>query len=384
MLLWLIILALTGAASAYLAWPLLRPRPSTVAVESGAGIREVYKDQLTEIEADLARGLIGVEEAAAARLELARRLLAQADDPAPTPVSASAPSPQLLAGIAAAVPILALVLYAALGAPSQPGRPTEAAKVLDMRTPKPSGPDIDELVAKVEARLRSNPEDGRGWDVIAPVYLKSRRYDEAEAAFARAIEMLGETSKRLLGLAESAVRKKDGQISDEARAVFEKVVKAEPSNLEARFWLALAHEQRGSFKQAADDYRALLSAAPPDAPWRATVMERLAAVAGAAPSTSDTAIAPKGPTASEVAAAGDMTPEARQQMIGGMVAGLHARLKVNGRDAGGWQRLLRAYGVMGDLPKAKEALAEARRALAEDKVGLGAVDEVAREMGLGS
>ena len=92
----------------------------------------------------------------------------------------------------------------------------------------------------------------------------------------------------------------------------------------------------------------------------------------------------KGPTAGDVAAAADMSPEARQQRIAGMVGNLHARLKADGRDAAGWQRLLRAYAVLGDLPKANAALGEARRALAEDKAGLGAVDALAREMGLGS
>jgi cytochrome c-type biogenesis protein CcmH len=384
MLFWLIIVTLTAAVALIIAWPLLWPRPGdarAASADAGAGVQAVFKDQLAEIDADLARGMIGEADAEAARIELSRRLLAHAATRTePTAAGMRALPLTLRAGIAAVIPVLALALYAGLGAPGLPGRPSAATQVQDARKAKPGEPDIDQLVAKVEERLRQNPEDARGWDVIAPVYLRAQRYEEARAAFARAIAALGETPKRLGGFAESAIRAKDGIVTDEARAAFEKVLKIEPNQVEARFWLALAREQRGELKQAAEEYRGLLAVAPPDAPWRGAVAERLAAVAAASGEVAPS----KGPTAGDVAAAAEMAPEARQQMIAGMVGNLHARLKADGRDAAGWQRLLRAYAILGDLPQANAALGEARRALAEDKAGLSAVDALAKEMGLGS
>ncbi len=395
MLLWLILSVLTGVVVLVVAWPLLRSQSRDVALPpAGAGSLNVYKDQLAEIDGDLARGAIGKAETEAAKIELSRRLLAQAAREPVKKAKSAPPKPDVarslrLARVAvvAAIPLIAVALYSAYGVPDLPGRPQAAKPVLQANKPAPGipkgTPDVGQLIAQVEARLREAPEDGRGWDVIAPVYLRDQRYAEARTAYARAIALLGETPKRLLGLAESAIRVSNGQVTAEARAAFEKILKAEPNRIEPRFWLAVAREQSGDVQQAAEEYRALLALAPADAPWRATVVERLAAIApGSAVPKAD--VTERGPTAEEAAAAASMKPEARQQMIAGMVDSLHARLKANGRDPAGWQRLLRSYAVLGDLPKANAALAEARRALAEDSAGLTSIDALAREMGLGS
>jgi cytochrome c-type biogenesis protein CcmH len=383
MLLWLAIICLTLATAFAVGRPLLRKAPIEPPFETTeAGRRAVYADQLAEIDVELARGVIGAADAEAARIEISRRLLAhETTKQTKSKAIAGDPSSGLRTAIVAFIPVLALGLYTVLGRPSLPGQPhaQQVASAQERGKGAPGAAAIDELITKVEARLREAPEDGRGWDAIAPVYLKVQRYDEARAAYARAIELLGESQKRLIGRAESAVSAANGTVTDEARDAFEKVLKVEPGRLEARFWLALAREQHGELEPAAVEYRAILAAAPPNAPWRGAVDERLAAVTGGG------AVQPeKGPTANDVAASKAMSPEARQQMIAGMVERLHQRLKADGRDAAGWQKLLRAYAAMGDKPKAVAALAEARNALAGDTTGLGAIDALAREIGLGS
>lgn len=379
-MLWFAILVLSIATAYLIGRPLLRAEPPpSEALPADDGRRAIYADQLAAIEAELARGVIGADDAEAARIEVSRRLLAQ-EAAVTKPAKVAELSSGLRTAIVAAMPLLALALYAVLGSPTLPGHPHTAGQTAARQPAAPGAPDIEALIVQVEERLREVPQDGRGWEAIAPVYLRVQRYDDAKNAFQRSIAINGETPKRLTGFAEAAIRAADGMVTDEARAAFEKVLKAEPDQIEARFWLALAREQRGELKQAAEDYRAILATATAETPWRGAVEERLAAVAG------DTPIAPatKGPSEKDMAAAQEMTPQARQQMIAGMVEGLHQKLKANGRDADGWQRLLRAYGVIGDRPKALDALAEARRALAEDKQGLAALDALAREMGLGS
>ena len=347
MLLWIAITFLTILTVLAVGRPLLRQHDVEPQVETTeAGRRAVYADQLAQIESDFGRGVIGAAEAEAARIEISRRLLAQvAANVGGNAIAPTEPSPRMRAAIVVAIPVLALALYLRLGQPSLPGEPHTSSTAM-AKAPSAAAPgaaDIERLIAQVEQRLREAPEDGRGWDAIAPVYLKVERYDEARQAYARAIELLGETPKRLIGLGESAIRAKDGIVTDEAQDAFAKVLKAEPGRLEARFWLALAREQHGELRQAADEYRAILTAAPPEAPWRAAVSERLAAVTGGA------ALPPKGPAAAEVSAAKDMTPDARQQMITGMIEGLHAKLKADGRDAAGW------HGGVQPLPRREVA-----------------------------
>lgn len=391
MVLWPVLIVMTGLVVIVIAWPLFRQSSANAALDpADAGQLNVYKDQLAEIDRELARGVIGNAEADAARIELSRRMLALASRITVEPIGSVARKRQarsnlntLKGCVVAAIPLIAIGLYLAYGEPGLPGASNEAKQTAQSRTTVPSAPDVGALIAQVEARLREAPDDGRGWDVIAPVYLRDQRFAEARTAFARAIELLGETSKRLLGLAESSIRASNGRVTDEARAAFEKVLKLEPSRIEPRLWLAVGREQKGELKEAADEYRALLAQAPADAPWRATVIERLAALSTDRASTTSGPPA-RGPTAEDASAAAAMPPEQRQQMIAGMVDSLHARLKANGRDPAGWQRLLRAYAVLGDVPKAKAALSEARTALAEDQTALSSINALAIEIGLGS
>ena len=79
-----------------------------------------------------------------------------------------------------------------------------------------------------------------------------------------------------------------------------------------------------------------------------------------------------------------MNPEERQAFIGRMVDGLAARLKTDGTDAAGWLKLIRAYQVLGRRDDANKALSDARVGLKSDKAGLARVEDLARQLGLGS
>lgn len=391
MLLWLALAVLMVSAAGVVIWPLWSAgRQVAAGGERGDGSLAVYKDQLAEIEADLRNGVIAPSDAEAARIELSRRMLDQASQGVASLAAAPAPSVSgrwLAVATAAAIPLVSLPLYLINGAPSQS---SQSARERFVAPPVPLTSEqaaVAELVVKVEARLRARPDDGMGWDVIAPVYMKQERFDDARIAFRKAIQLLGESPKRLTGLAEGAIRASGGRIPDEAKVAFEKLLKIEPQRLEPRFWLALRREQDGDFDGAVSDYRALLAAAPADAAWQPAVEDRLARAEARLARTGVAGGLGKsepGPSAEAVAAAQSMSPADRERMIQGMVEGLHGRLRQEGRDSVGWQRLLRAYVVMGQKDKASAALAEARQALRGDAAALGEIDGAARELGLGS
>lgn len=339
----------------------------------------VYRDQLAEIDLEAGRGALSAEDAAAARLEISRRMLARADRETTIPLS-TGKVPALAPLLAAVgVPLLGLGFYLWSGVPWMPDQPRSAR--LEASTEQA---DVSQLISRVEERIAKTPDDGRGWDVIAPVYLKQARFADAVRAYENAVRLLGDSVPRLSGLAEAQIKAANGVVTDAAKASFNRVLAIEPTRIEPRFWLALALEQDGKLKEAATAYRALLDSAPADAPWRAPVLERLAAVD---PTQAKQLPPPKperGPTADDMAAAGQMTPEARTQMIAGMVAGLEQRLASDGRDADGWQKLIRAYVVMGNKDKARAALRNAQAALTGNKDGLAAVNAAAKELGVGS
>jgi cytochrome c-type biogenesis protein CcmH len=369
MVLWCTLALMTVAAAFAVLWPLGRNVQKT----AGGSDIVVYKDQLQEIDRDRAAGLIGEAEAEAARLEVSRRLLAAVDEqpPAESPV---ATQQSLRRRRAAAVAVLVILpfgapaLYIALGSPNVAGEPAFA------RVATPQGREsITGLVGEVEAHLARNPNDGAGWEVIAPVYMRLGRFDDAVRARKMALSLNGDTATREADLGEAETAAANGVVTADAKAAFERAVALDPHESKARYFLGLAAKQDGKNDEAVAIWRALLADAPDGAPWTGFVRAEVARATG-------TPVA--GPGADDVAAAAAMTEEKRGEMIRGMVAGLATRLHDNGADVEGWLRLVRAYAVLGDRDKAKGAAADARRALADHPDEIKRIDDLVKGLGL--
>lgn len=358
MLLWMMFAVLTAAVLVAVLRPALADVPLQRHAPQSAELA-VYKDQLADLDRQLASGTLQASERDAMRQEISRRILRSAGPAEGAPIArtdrllltAGRRSQNWTLAVAAFVPIASVGLYIVLGAPGVAGKPFSRSPA-DLAKAS-----TGELIAKVEARLAAHPEDGRGWDAIAPVYLKLQRYAEAADAFRRAAQLMGETPGRLAGFAEASVFAADGIVTEPARQAYEKLAVLAPERFEPKFWLALAKEQDGRIDEAAKDYRAMLAAAPADATWRELVEQRVASLKPSGDA---------GPSEADAKAAASMSEADRNAMITGMVDRLAARLKTDGRDVAGWKRLVEAYVVLGQKDKAAAALAEARSALAGD------------------
>ena len=378
MLLWVIFALMTSVVLIAVLAPL--SRPATRADDAGAGALEVYRDQLAEVEAERAGGLVETAEADAARVEISRRLLASAATPEGT-AGAAARMPQhrtpLAIGAAVLVTLSSMVLYLVYGQPNMPSFPAA-----DRQSGPLTDAPVGQLIAKVEARLRAEPRDGDGWAVIAPIYFKLGRYRDAANAYAHAAEIKGETVDRLAGFADATVFSADGIVTEDARIAYQKILKLAPGQPQARFWLAMAREQDGQLNEALTEYKAILAAAPAEASWRSSIEQRIAEVSRRqSGGEKDT---PRGPTAQDVAAAQQLSDEQRAQMIAGMVDGLARRLERDGKDLPGWLRLVNAYAVLGRESDARAALANARKQLGGDDKAMAELSALAQRLGLGS
>ena len=377
MTLFLILALMTAAAIFAVLWPLSR-RPVTAAV--GYDVAD-YRDQLDEIERDRKAGLIPDSEAEAARLEISRRLLSAAEG-RPAPEAPGTLWRRRAAALVAliVVPAIAAGFYITWGSPSLPGAPLAGR----LNTP-PEQRSIESMVAQVEAHLERNPDDGQGWAVVAPVYMRMGRFNDAVRARANAVRLLGATADREADLGEAMVAAGNSIVTADAKAAFERALKIDPDHLKAQYFVGLSAEQDGRPADAARIWRAMLERAPADAPFRPLVVESLARVDKSEP-PKGIAVEPKvprpGPTTEDMAAAQQLTPEQRTQMVRGMVDRLAERLKADSADFDGWLRLVRAYVVMGDADKARGALADARNAIVGDDDKRKRLDELARALGI--
>ena len=372
MILWVIFAVMTAAAILAVLWPLGRVRRL---MPGGSDIL-VYKDQLQEIDRDRAAGLIGEAEAETARLEVSRRLLAAAEPPPSAAVAARAQQPERRRVAAAAALVVLIVgplgLYVALGSPNIPGEPAFA------RVSTPQGNEsIASLVSQVEAHLAHNPNDGAGWEVLAPVYARLGRLDDAVAARKKALELNGATAAREADLGEAETAAANGVVTAEAKAAFDRAVARDGREPKARYFLGLAAEQDGKGDDAAAIWRSLLAEAPAGAQWVGFVRGALARI-----SNTPVVVAKPGPNAGDIAAAAAISDDQRHDMVRGMVGRLADRLRADGADVEGWVRLVRAYVVLGDRDKAKSAAADAKRALAQRPDDIKRIDDLVKGLGL--
>ena len=350
MLFWILVATLTAAVAAVLLLPLLRAAASAEAPQSHDV--EVYRDQLEELKRDEKNGLISGDDANFARAEVARRLLAATDAvKAVTPVQPVKRSNRLAQlAVILILPAVGLCLYLRTGNPDVPDAPLAA------RLANP-GDDMNILIARAEQQLVANPEDGAGWDVLAPIYYRSGRVEEAAVAFRNALRILGATPVRLGGYAESLIALSGGLVTNEARDALQKLLVIEPGDPRGQFYLALALKQEGKVPEALAAFERIVSTSPAGAPWLPLVNEHIAGLKGDTPAAAQQAGTPLGnPTDEDIAAAKDMSAGDRTAMIEGMVGSLAEKLKTEPKNFEGWMRIIRSYSVLGQKDKATDAL----------------------------
>ena len=363
MALLLILVAMTAAAAVAVIWPLARNAADT---RSGSDIA-VYRDQLDEVERDRAARRIGNTEAAAARVEISRRLLAAADAAQATPPALNAAAAAWRRRIAASAALLALPtlaggLYLWLGSPELASAQQQTPPGIAVEQDS-----VDNLVAQAEAHLQRNPEDGRGWEILAPVYMRLDRYSDSVAAWRNALRLLGDDPDREANLGEALTAEANGVVTAEAKAAFVRAVTLDNTTVSARYYLGLAAEQDGRREEAAKIWRDLIAEAPAGAPWVDTVRSALASVESNSAASSGAPFTPRPDVAHQPS-------DQQSATINAMVDRLAARLKQDGSDVDGWVRLVRSYKVLGDADKARAATADAQHALASDPDKLSKLD----------
>lgn len=379
MLLWIIFAFMTAAGLAAVLWPLLRSRGGhSVAVAVGEAAQDVavYRDQLQELERDLARGVVSEADAEAGRREISRRLLAADNRTSEAAESSSGSGTGLRNATAIAtavlIPVLGLSVYLSTGSPTLEDQP------LAKRLAAPvSAQSMPELLARVEAHLRTNPNDLRGWSVIAPVYMRLQRYGDAADAFRRVLNLGPPDAAVYASYGEALMLSQEGLVTVDAREAFTEANRLSPEQPKPRYFLALAAFQEGRKAEAIAAWKALLAEGPADAPWRGTVESQIARAEGRSPSVTAPAL-----SQDTVSAAREMAPDERQKMIEGMVDRLAQRLSTEGGGLDEWLRLARAQAVLGRKKDAGSTLATARAKFADTPTALAQIEELGRTMQL--
>lgn len=401
----------TGAFSALVVMVLMLAvlRPRKAAVPAAAYDLQVYRDQLREVEKDIARGILSEEEATRARTEVSRRVL-EADRALQAAkaaeLRASALDRVILgAGLLATV-AGAFLVYLQIGAPGYSDLPiatriemveerratrpsqAEAEDQVPFREGLPPDPRREELVAQLRTIMEQRPDDVQGLGLLATNEAALGNFRAARVAQDRLITLLGDeaTGFQYIDLAEMMILGAGGYVSPEAEAALTRGLQLEPRNGTGRYYAGLMFAQQGRPDLAFPIWRNLLADSTIDAPWVEPILlqiEEVMFLAGVPESMADlpqpapAAASARGPSAEDLAAAENMSPEDRQAMVESMVEGLAARLASEGGTPDEWARLIGAQIVLGRTDQARAIYEEGRTVFAESPEALSILDAAA-------
>ncbi len=415
MLFWGVSAVVVGLCS----WLILRPMMRQDATQFDESDAEVYRDQLKEIERDVARGLLNDAEAETTRAEVGRRLLAAAERK--TTISAGAPRRATTLGlilvlVTLVVGTLAIYtgsetvlsgagledtdiadlknrtsvdlpigegavrigpIFAGIGSPGMPDMPLANR---DFRAERPTQEDIEQqfaaenkleeatpsvrdqaLLDQLSEKLEERPDDATGFRLLANAQASLGRYGAAWRAQERVVDIKGDdvSGEELTTLAELMIFAARGYVSPTTEDILARALTVDPTDRRARYYSGAALAQNGEPELALRFWGGLLEEGPADAPWKDPVRQQVRKLA------QDTGVQlPEGmlagPTQEQIEAAQEMSEEDQQAMIRGMVEGLASRLAEDGGPPEEWARLISALGVLGESERALAIAGEAR------------------------
>ena len=399
MLFWIIACLIAALVAASLLQPLLWPADPAPAESRDIG---VYRDQLAEVERDLARGLLDADAAARTRSEVSRRLLS-ADKAGVNAMLQVDPrrANRILAGVLLlGLTVGALVIYNWLGAPGYPdiaqasriaagdalreGRISQSqAEALVPVVLAADVPAADmALIAQLRVAVQDHPDQVQGWAFLADYESRIRNYSAAARAQEQVITLRADAAsvadhEMLVDLQVAAA---GGFVSPEVELTLRRLLAADPENLTARYYTGLLYAQtdrpdiafrlwRDLVAAGGDEIHVQLARAQvADAAFRAGVEYEVPPEAG--------------PTAADIAAAQDLSPEDQQAMIRGMVEQLSDRLATQGGPPGDWARLISSLGVLGETDQARAIWTEAQVVFADDPTALAQLIDAATSAGI--
>ncbi|WP_432817054.1 c-type cytochrome biogenesis protein CcmI [Sulfitobacter sp. JB4-11] len=405
MLFWIITVAMGAAVAFLLARAMMRGAQMPVADAAGYDL-QVYRDQLAEVERDVARGVISAEDAAQAKTEISRRILTA--DAAGRDVEDRGGPPQgmMIAALALALVGASVALYSMLGAPGygdmsradriafaeqmRENRPSQQAAE-DSLPPGPEAPEAAaefmELVERLRVAVAQRPDDAQGNILLAQTEARLGNFAAAARAQGALVRIRGtQVSAQELGdYAELLVLAAGGYVSPEAERVLRATLDLDETDGRARYYIGLMRIQTGRPDITFRIWDQLLRRGPPDAAWIAPIQQQIgqvAALAGVRYEIPAVGSGAPGPSQDDIDAAGDLSVAERMEMIGAMVEGLADRLASEGGPPTDWARLITSLGVLGEPAKARAVFDNAMQVFDGDAGALDIIRDAGSQAGV--
>ena len=403
---WIICGALTCFVGLAIAVPFLRKNSDLDDEPTAAYDLRIYRDQLREVERDLERGVIDPAEAERLRTEIGRKVLAADRAAEATAVPTTRHDSIGAMAVLALIVGGAFALYAYMGSPGLKDEPIVARyaeaeesyrnrpsqEEAEAKAPKPERPAPDanyaELIERLREAVAQNPDDPQGLMLLAQHEEQLGNLAAARKAAQHLLEVRGKEASAddHAALAALMTDAAGGTITPEAEEQIGTALAMDRTNPRARFLAGVLQWQNGRPDRAFPIWAALLAEGPDDAPWNRIIRERIPDLAWLAGEPNYTPPEPRaalpGPSAEDMAAAENLSPEERQEFVASMVKRLEARLATEGGTPDEWARLISSLVVIGQTDHARDILTEARGRFGSDAEASAMIEAAAKQAGL--
>ena len=247
---------LIALAIALLAPALLRRPPEPSHSRSSINIG-IARERERELRRELQEDVLSEADYDQARAELEINLLGDLDqDQDPASALIRTPAPVTATLLAVLIPLAALGLYLFLGHPGALD-PSPGLMAQQLTSAQPSAPDVDAMLSKLRERLLEQPDDVRGWTLLANALMSTGRYPEAVTAYERLVQLEPRSPEFLVRLADALAMSNNGSLAGQATQLITEALALDPEQIQGLWLAGIAAEERGEPIQALDFWRRL-------------------------------------------------------------------------------------------------------------------------------
>jgi len=321
---------------------------------------DFFKEQIRQLDSEIEQQKKPSLALLSERAEVARRMLKEARRGKRETKNRTSKRGQVATVSICAVlgvPALTLALYATLGAGGQADYPLSARKNLSLAEQP-----VEDLVQRAETHLATNPDDTKGWTLLADVYGRLNKPLDRARALRQLVRIEGETPELLSDLGEALTIIGGNIVPAEARTMFEKALAEKPSLIKPNIYIALALDQEGKPESALKIWEGLATLNQSDPRWAKLASDQIQKL------REKTGLQePAQPGIDEINA---------------MVASLADRLSEQDGTVREWSRLMRSYIVLDEPVKASLALDSARKQFVSEPENLQKINQLAKQLGV--
>jgi cytochrome c-type biogenesis protein CcmH len=264
---WIVAGLLLAGALLFVLPPLIggRRKQGLVASQDEANV-SIYRDQLQELDEDLAAGTLSPDQYQQARREVESRVLEDVGSEAARAAEASGNAGRIAAIVSGvAIPVIALAMYFALGTPAgiapQPMAAREGAAGQGHEvTPE----QINAMVDALAQRLQNEPGNAEGWVMLARSLNALGRYPEAVKAYAKAVELVPDNGQLLADYADSLAMAQGRNLMGEPEKLIQKALQVDPTNIKALALAGTVAFEKKDYGTAVKHWQQAAALAPPE------------------------------------------------------------------------------------------------------------------------